>query len=137
MVLRLRIISAATAALLGLAACGSSSTNPAPVTTAASATTYAIVPAAAVAGGLADTTKVLGTIAAAGKATQTQLDQIETSWHAYEGTIKQTDPTTYLAIEDTLNAFKKAAAAGDATAMAKALADFGAAAAKYLAAHPA
>jgi len=133
----------------GLAACGSDSASGSSTTAAASGDTddaavtsdsgaYEIVSDATVAAGIADTITTLTTLSAApATATADAVKDVFEGWESYEGTVKQNDVDTYLALEDALGAFKKAAEAGDQSGLAKATADFSTAASTYLTSHPA
>lgn len=133
---------AALALALTLAACGSdepssSDATAAPGASAESEGSYEIVSDAEVATGIATSESDMQALATAGKATEEQVDELFEGWEGYEGTVKQNDPDTYLALEDALGAFKKAAAGSDQAGMTKALGDFTTAASAYLADHPA
>lgn len=152
--LRLTGIAAVLAMPLSVAACGDDSSGPAaPVTTpsavtsAPAATTSAapsasdaeqgedheIVPDAEVTDGFAKTNADLVRISAdAALATDDAVEGVFEGWESYEGTVKQNDPDSYLTLEDALSAFKAAAEAHDADAMASAAGDFAAASQNYL-----
>ena len=131
----------AVVAFLGLASCGSDGTSSA-TTAAASGGTVAPedikVDPAVVAAGL---TKLPATIASAIAAIGTpdaeaKVDAIEAEWATFEGTVRDTDPDIYLAIEDQLDPVQDQIKAGEpakATATATTLADLFT---QYLAKHP-
>lgn len=99
---------------------------------------YEIVSDQAVSDGLAATAAAMTALAAAPEtATDEAVLEVFEGWETYEGTIKQNAPESYLALEDAMGVFKKGAESGDAVGMQSGIADFAAAAADYLAAHPA
>jgi hypothetical protein len=99
---------------------------------------YEIVSDQAVSDGLEATTAAMTALAAAPEtATDEAVLEVFEGWESYEGTIKQNEPESYLALEDAMGVFKKGAESGDAVGMQTGIADFSAAAADYLAAHPA
>ncbi len=117
------ILSLTTTGVLVLAACGSDPQRAARTTTAAPAavaTTLAPekihVDAATVTAGF---TALPATIAAAIAAIGTPnakatLAAIESQWFAFEGTVRDTDTTIYLAIEDQLTPLQRQIEKGDA-----------------------
>ena len=131
----------ALVALLGLASCGSDIKSSA-TTAAASGATVApedikVTPAVVTAG----LTKLPATIASAIASIGTpeaeaKVDAIEEQWATFEGTVRDTDPDIYLAIEDQLNPVQDQIKAGEtakATATATTLADLFT---QYLSKHP-
>lgn len=121
---------------LPLAACGSDdATSDGASAPASSAEGYEIVSDADVAAGIATSEADMAALAG-GTPTDEQVDELFEDWEGYEGTVKKNDPDTYLALEDALGAFKKAAADGDQAGMTKAIEDFTSAAGAYLTAHP-
>ena len=132
----------ALAGLIGLASCGSDAQSSA--TSAARAATATVAPEdikvgpAVVTAGL---TKLPATIASAIAAIGTpdgaaKLAAIEEQWVTFEGTVRDTDPDIYLAIEDQLNPVQDQIKAGDAakaTATAATLSDLFT---QYLSKHP-
>jgi len=132
-----RLASSLGAVLLAgglLMACGSDDTSS---TADATVETYTTVPDAQVVSGLADTQQLMDQLVTAGTtATQASLDAVESSWAAYEGNIRINDASAYLAAEDALALFDKAALAGDAAGMKAAADDFRSVATTYTTAHP-
>jgi iron uptake system EfeUOB component EfeO/EfeM len=131
----------ALVALLGLASCGSDAESSV-TTAAASGGTLApednkVAPAVVTAG----LTKLPATIAAAIASIGTpeaeaKVDEIEAEWATFEGTVRDTDPDIYLAIEDQLDPVQDQIKAGEtakATATATTLADLFT---QYLSKHP-
>jgi len=114
------IVLAGTLGLTGLAACGSDAKK-SDSTTVAADTTIApedveVDPAVVTAG----LTKLPATIASAIAAIGTpsakeKLDAIEAEWFSFEGTVRDTDTTLYLDIEDQLTPLQRQIEAGDAT----------------------
>ena len=130
----------ALAGLIGLAACGDDAKTAA-TTTAAGATVAPEdikVDPAVVRAGL---TKLPATIASAIAAIGTpnaaaKVGGIEEQWATFEGTVRDTDPDIYLAIEDQLDPVQDQIKAGDAakaTATAATLSDLFT---QYLTKHP-
>jgi hypothetical protein len=117
---------------LPLAACGSDGSS----SDAAAADSYEIVSDADVAAGIAKSEADMTALSTAGTPSDEQLDELFEDWEGYEGTVKENDPDTYLALEDALGAFKKAAGDTDEAGMVKAITDFTAASSAYLTAHP-
>jgi hypothetical protein len=114
------LASVAVVGILGMSACGSE-TKSASGTTTASASTPAPedirVDAATVTAGLR---KLPATIASAIAAIGTpdakaKLAEIETEWASFEGTVRNTDATLYLAIEDQLTPLQRQIGAGDSS----------------------
>jgi iron uptake system EfeUOB component EfeO/EfeM len=107
--------------VLGLSACGGDDDDSS-ATAAAGSDSVApedikVEPAVVTAG----LTKMPATIAAAIAAIGTpdaeaKLDQIEAEWASFEGTVRDTDPTLYLAIEDELTPLQRQIADGDTEA---------------------
>lgn len=137
------LVLAGTPALL--VACGSDEPASSATTVAASSEGtgadaeegYEMVSDAEVAAGFASTIEALsGFSAAPATITDEAITEVFEGWEGYEGTVKQNDSDTYLALEDALGAFKKAAGTGDQGAMATALGTFSTTASTYLAAHP-
>jgi iron uptake system EfeUOB component EfeO/EfeM len=127
-------------AVLGLAAC--SSDDDSSSSTAAASDTVAPedvkVDASVVTAGL---TKLPATIASAIAAIGTpeaeaKLDAIEGEWASFEGTVRDTDPDIYLAIEDELDPVQDQIKDGDTAAATATAATLSALFAQYLAAHP-
>ena len=131
----------ALVAFFGLASCGSDAKSSA-TTAAASGGTVApedikVAPAVVTAG----LTKLPATIASAIAAIGTpdaeaKVDAIEAEWATFEGTVRDTDPDIYLAIEDQLDPVQDQIKAGEtakATTTATTLADLFT---QYLAKHP-
>ena len=128
--------------LVGLASCGDDATSSA--TSAAASTGGTVAPEdikvapAVVRAGL---TKLPATIASAIAAIGTpdaaaKLGAIEEQWATFEGTVRDTDPDIYLAIEDQLDPVQDQIKAGDAakaTATAATLSDLFT---QYLTKHP-
>lgn len=128
---------ASLALALPLAACGSDdSSADATATSADGGEGYEIVSDADVAAGIAKSEADMTALSTAGTPSDEQIDELFEDWEGYEGTVKDNDPDTYLALEDALGAFKKAAADADQAGMAKAITDFTAASSAYLTAHP-
>ncbi len=98
---------------------------------------YELLSDAEVAEGLASSEALLGTMVAdPSSATDDTLSELFEGWEAYEGAIKKQRAETYLALEDALASFKKAANASDGDAMAKAAGDFAKEATAYLVVFP-
>jgi hypothetical protein len=128
---------------MGLSACGSDD-DASDATTAAADAEGTVAPEdikvdpAVVTAGL---TKLPATIASAIAAIGTpeaeaKVEAIEAEWFAFEGTVRDTDPDIYLAIEDQLDPVQDQIKAGDteaATATAATLADLFT---QYLTKHP-
>jgi len=126
-------IGAAVLAGTALLACGSDSKT----TEEATVETYVTVPAAQVVSGLAGTQQLMDALVAApGTANQSTVDALNNSWLIYEGNIRLDDAASYLAAEDALALFSKAALANDAARMRDAAEKFRTLAATYTAAHP-
>jgi hypothetical protein len=127
-------------ASLGLAlphaACGSDGSSSGAAADGTEAAGYVIVSDADVAAGIAKSEADMTALSTAGTPSDEQIDELFEDWEGYEGTVKDNDPDTYLALEDALGAFKKAAADADQAGMAKAITDFTAASSAYLTAHP-
>jgi hypothetical protein len=126
---------------LGVSACGSDAKK-SNTTTAAADTTLAPeeihVDAATVKAGLA---QLPATIAAAITAIGTpdakaKLDAIEAGWASFEGTVRDTDATLYLAIEDQLTPLQRQIEDGDSATAATTAASLTALFAQYLAKYP-
>ncbi|MFM2070112.1 MAG: hypothetical protein RLZZ623_375 [Actinomycetota bacterium] len=99
--------------------------------------TYAIVSDAEVASGLGGTAAVMSAfITDPASATSAAIDAMYSNWFLYEGTIKQNDTAAYLDLEDSLGAFKLAAASADTAGMTVASTSFASAASSYLTQHP-
>ncbi len=113
-----------------LAACGSDDAKSSD--TPATEETYVLVPDAQVTTGLAETNALLVEVAASADAAEGRLDEIEASWFAYEGTVRENDAASYLDFEDALAAFDDAAKAKDTAAMSAAAAKFATTSAAYL-----
>lgn len=126
------LVPLALAGAIGLSACGSDEKKATTTTSAAGAPATdpeaLIVDDAVVTAGL---TKLPATIASAIAAIGTpdakaKLDQIETEWFSFEGTVRLNDRDLYLAIEDQLSPLQAQIADGDtatATATATKLSD--------------
>ena len=110
----------ALAGFIGLASCGNDATSSS--TAAARAAGGTVAPEAIkvsptiVAAGL---TKLPATIASAIAAISTpeagaKVDAIERQWATFEGTVRDTDPNIYLAIEDQLSPLQNQIKTGDA-----------------------
>lgn len=65
-----------------------------------------------------------------------KVEAVFTAWASFEGTVKQKEAASYLAIEDALGAFKKAVDGKNATAASAAKAELKTLADEYLAKHP-
>jgi hypothetical protein len=127
--------------LVGLASCGDDDKSSATASTAAGGTIapedIKVDPAVVTAG----LTKLPATIASAIAAIGTpdaeaKLDAIEQQWATFEGTVRDSDPDTYLAIEDQLDPLQDQIKAGDtakATATAATLSELFT---QYLSKHP-
>ena len=75
--------------------------------------TYVTVPPAQVVSGLAGTQQLMDALVAApATADQSTVDAVNNSWLIYEGNIRLDDAASYLAAEDALALFSKAALAG-------------------------
>lgn len=140
--LSLELAGIALVGLIGLAACGGGAKTTSPTTAAvggAVAPEAIKVSPAVVAAGL---TRLPATLASAIAAIGTpqaaaKVAAIEQQWATFEGTVRDTDPDIYLAIEDQLNPVQDQIKAGDtakATATATTLSDLFA---QYLTKHPA
>jgi hypothetical protein len=117
--------------LIGLASCGSDAKSSATTSAAAGGTVapedIKVGPAVVTAG----LTKLPATIASAIAAIGTpdaeaKVDAIEEQWATFEGTVRDTDPDIYLAIEDQLDPVQDQIKAGDtakATATAATLSE--------------
>jgi hypothetical protein len=126
-------IGAAVLAGTALLACGSDSKT----TEEATVETYVTVPAAQVVSGLAGTQQLMDALVAApGTANQSTVDAVNSSWLIYEGNIRLDDAASYLAAEDALALFSKAALAKDAAGMKDAADKFRTLVATCTAAHP-
>jgi hypothetical protein len=130
--------------IVGLSAC-SSDDDSSSATTAAAAADGTVAPEdikvdpAVVAAGL---TKLPGTIASAIAAIGTpeaeaKVDAIEEEWASFEGTVRDTDPDIYLAIEDQLDPVQDQIKAGDTAAATATAATIAALFAQYMTKHPA
>jgi len=98
---------------------------------------YQLVSDAQVAAGLASTQAQLGTMVAdPDTATDATLSKLFEGWEGYEGTIKKQRADTYLALEDALASFKKAAQNSDVEAMTTAAAEFSTETISYLVGFP-
>ena len=98
-----------------------------------------IVPDATVTAGLKQAITDMNTLAdgvANGTATDDQFEEVHEGWESFEGTVKQNDVDSYLALEDALAAMQKAVSEKDAAAAKTAASDFETAANAYLAKHP-
>jgi hypothetical protein len=141
--IRFGIASLALVGIVGLSAC-SSDDDDSSTTEAVAADEGSVAPEdvkvdpAVVTAGL---TKLPATIASAIAAIGTpdaeaKVDAIEEEWAGFEGTVRDTDPDIYLAIEDQLDPVQDQIKAGDtaaATATAATLADLFT---QYLTKHP-
>src|SRR6478609_11432189 len=131
-----RLASGLGAVLLAgsvMVACGSDAKS----TDDATVETYVTVPAAQVVSGLAGTQQLMDALVAApGTANQSTVDAVNSSWLIYEGNIRLDDAASYLAAEDALALFSKAALAKDAAGMKDAADKFRTLVATYTAAHP-
>jgi hypothetical protein len=135
------IVLAGTLALSGLAACGSDAKK-SDSTAAAADTMIApeevkVAPAIVTAG----LTKLPATIASAIGAIGTpsakeKLDAIEAEWFSFEGTVRDTDTTLYLDIEDQLTPLQRQIEDGDATTATATAATLSGLFGEYLAKYP-
>lgn len=139
--LPITIASVALVGLLGVSACGSD-TKQSSGTAAAGASTPAPedirVDAATVTAGLR---KLPATIASAIAAigtpdAKTKLAEIETEWASFEGTVRDTDATLYLAIEDQLTPLQRQIEAGDSATATTTAATMSGLFDQYLAKYP-
>jgi uncharacterized cupredoxin-like copper-binding protein len=127
-----------------LAGCGSSSSTEEGNSVAESSAMavaagekYEIVSPQAVHSGLAQTIGLATEVAGTPKdQVAAKIEILYTTWFAYEGTVRETDSSRYLDIEDALGAVKTAATAGDAAATSKAATTFAELAKAYMVAHP-
>lgn len=137
---RLGISSLALVGIVGLSACSSDDDDSSAATAVATAAPEDIkVEPAVVTAGL---TKLPGTIAAAIAAIGTpdaeaKVDAIEEEWAGFEGTVRDTDPDIYLAIEDQLDPVQDHIKAGDTAAATATAATLAGLFTQYLTAHPA
>jgi iron uptake system EfeUOB component EfeO/EfeM len=126
-----RVAALAMTGIVGLSACGSddAASNSTDAASQESVTPEDIkVDPAVVTAGF---TKMPATIASAIAAIGTpdaeaKLDAVEAEWASFEGTVRDTDPDLYLAIEDQLSPLQRQIADGDteaATATAATMAD--------------
>jgi hypothetical protein len=98
---------------------------------------HEIVADSVVTSGLATTLQLLSDIESGKTTDKTKaLDDVETSWASYEGTIKQNEVDMYLAFEDALAGIQKAVKASNTADLTTAKAKFAATAQTYLAKHP-
>ncbi len=126
-------LGAALLAGASLLACGSDSNK----TEEATVETYVTVPAAQVVSGLAGTQQLMDAMVDdPSTANQSTVDAVNNSWLIYEGNIRLDDAASYLAAEDALALFSKAALANDAAGMKDAAEKFRTLAATYTAGHP-
>ena len=126
----------------GLVGCSSGGASTEPTASPSTAVTPATQPAtaAAVATGLRNIDQIAKQIAASAgtdKAKAASLDgQIEPTWSTIEDVVKQNDPNTYLAMEDSFAVLEKAAGDGDAAAAEKGSTAVSSAVQAYLAKYP-
>ena len=142
-VFRIGISSLALVGIVGLSACSSDDDDASASTAAATDGTAApedikVDPAVVTAG----LTRLPGTIASAIAAIGTpeaeaKVDAIEEEWAGFEGTIRDTDPDIYLAIEDQLDPVQDQIKAGDTAAATATAATLAGLFTQYLTAHPA
>jgi hypothetical protein len=125
-----------------LAACGSDDARGSATTAAASdgsapVASYVVVSDAAVATGYTNLiAKMTELSAAAASVDKAALDEVEALWFGFEATVKDKEPDSYLASEESLDAFNTAAEGKDAAAMTAATTKMSTTAAAYLATHP-
>jgi hypothetical protein len=138
---RIGIAAFAVAGVVGLSACGSDDDSSA---TTAAESEGSVAPEdikvdpAVVTAGL---TKMPATIASAIAAIGTpdaeaKVDAIEEEWATFEGTVRETDPDIYLAIEDQLDPVQDQIKAGDTAAATATAATLAGLFTQYLTAHP-
>ena len=126
---------------VGLASCGDDDKSSATTNTAAGGTIapedIKVDPAVVTAG----LTKLPATIASAIAAIGTpdaeaKVDAIEQQWATFEGTVRDTDPDIYLAIEDQLDPVQDQIKAGDAAKATATAAKLSELFTQYLSKHP-
>ena len=126
---------------VGLASCGDDDKTSSSASTAAGGTIapedVKVAPAVVTAG----LTKMPATIASAIAAIGTpeaeaKVDAIEEQWATFEGTVRDTDPDIYLAIEDQLDPVQDQIKAGDATKATATAATLSELFTQYLSKHP-
>ena len=125
----------------GLASCGDDDKSSSTASTAAGGTLapedVKVAPAVVTAG----LTKLPATIASAIAAIGTpnaeaKVDAIEEEWATFEGTVRDTDPDIYLAIEDQLDPVRDQIKTGDATKATATAATLSELFTQYLSKHP-
>ncbi len=98
---------------------------------------YEIVAPQAVHSGLAQTIGLATDVATTPKdQVGPKIEILYNTWFGYEGTVRETDSSRYLDLEDALGAVKTAATAGDSAAATKAATTFAELAKAYMVAHP-
>ena len=140
----LAVLVAGAALSVFVSACGDDGGSSSSATTAASSDDTGepedvVVPDATVTAGLTQAITDMNTLAdgvANGTATDDQFEEVHEGWESFEGTVKQNDVDSYLALEDALAAMQKAVSEKDAAAAKTAASDFETAAKSYLAEHP-
>lgn len=126
--------------LTGLIGCSTGGGSSAPAGTATAAPEEQRTTPAAVAAGMRRIDELAKGITASAGTENTRAEslahQIEPAWRPIEGTVKQNDQDTYLAMEDNFAVLEKAAADGDAAAAAKGADSISTTVAAYLARYP-
>jgi len=123
--------------LIGLVGCSSGGGSAAPTATTTAAPEEQVTTPAAVAAGLRTIDELAKGIAASASTDKARAEslahQIEPAWKPIEGTVKQNDQNTYLAMEDSFAVLEKAADDGDGAEAAKGSAAVSSAVQAYLA----
>lgn len=140
--LSLELAGIALVGFIGLAACGGGAKTSSPTAAAvggAVAPEAIKVSSAVVAAGLTRLPATLASAIAAIGTPQaaTKVAAIEQQWATFEGTVRDTDPDIYLAIEDQLNPVQDQIKAGDAAKAAATATTLSDLFAQYLTKHPA